>query len=158
MPNKPHSSDWERYFGRNAPRRRGPLGLFVILTLVLGFLSISAIGAGYGVERYQAHVVAQGLTATPLWEKYYADQTATALARVPPPATVLITKVVSAGNLRSEPRIVPQTVIGQVAVGDAVTVLESRTVAERLWYRVRLADQAGREGWVSSTLVAPPAP
>ncbi len=160
MPNKPHSSDWERNFGRNAQRRRGPLGLFVTLTLVLAFLAIIAVGAFYGVEQYQAQVHAQALTATPLWEKYYADQTATAMARVPTPAPAAlpITRVVSTGNLRSEPRIIPETIIGQVAVGEAATVLESRTVEDRLWYRVRLTDGASREGWLSSTLVEAPAP
>lgn len=160
MPNKLHSSDWERNFGSNARRRRGPIALFVTLTLVLSFLAIMAIGARFGVDRYRQSVVAQSLTATPLWEKYYADQTATALAKAPTaaPTSQTTLNVARPGNLRSEPRIAPETIVGEVAAGDTLAVIESRTVEDQLWYHVRLNNPAAQEGWVNSALVAPPAP
>ena len=158
MPNTPHSSDWERFFGRNPQRRRGPIALFVTTTLVLAFLVIMAIGANWGAGQYREYVVAQQLTATPLWAQYYAEQTATAEANAAPPApsAPARTTVTAAGNLRSEPRIAPETVTGSVAIGDTVAILENQTVEDRLWYRVRVNDDPAREGWVSSTLVAAP--
>ena len=160
MPNKPHSSDWDRNFGSNARRRRGPIALFVTLMLVLTFLAIIAMGASFGVDRYRQSVVAQSLTATPLWEKYYADQTATALANAATavPTSQPTLNVARAGNLRSEPRIAPETIVGQVAPGETLAVLESRTVEDQLWYHVRLNNPAGQEGWVNSSLVTPPTP
>ena len=158
MPNTPHSSDWERFFGRNPQRRRGPIALVVTLTLVLAFLVVMALGANWGTGQYRAYAVAQQLTATPLWAQYYAEQTATAEAQAatPVPSEPARTTVTTAGNLRSEPRIAPETVAGAVAVGDTVAILERRTVEDRLWFRVRVNDDAAREGWVSSTLVAAP--
>ncbi len=160
MPNKPHSSDWDRYFGSNARRRRGPVALFVTLTLVLCFLGVIAVGARFGVDRYRQSVVAQSLTATPLWEKYYANQTATAVAKAASaaPTAQPTLSVARAGNMRSEPRIAPETIVGQVAPGETLQVLESRTVEDQLWYRVRLNNPSGQEGWVSGSLVTPPSP
>lgn len=160
MPNTPPSSDWERYFGRDAQRRQGPVAMFVTLTLVLGFIAVMVVGANFGFGRYREYTVAQSLTATPLWAQYYAEQTATAEAKA---ATAVPTaqptiSVVTAGNVRSEPRIAPETIVGQVAVGDTVVVLESRDVDGGTWHRVRINGDAAREGWVSATLLAPPAP
>jgi hypothetical protein len=156
MPTKPHSSDWDYHFGRTARRRRGPIALFVTMTLVLAFLSIMAVGASFGAGRYREYTAAQSLTATPLWEKYYADQTATAAAKngQAAPAAQSTTNVLKVGNMRSEPRVAPETVIGQVAAGDVATVLETRTVENSVWYRVRI-NGSGQEGWISSILVAP---
>ncbi len=156
MPTKPHSSDWDYHFGRTVRRRRGPIALFVTMTLTLAFLSIMAVGATFGAGRYREYTADQALTATPLWEKYYADQTATAAAQNAPaaPAAQATLKVVKVGNMRSEPRVAPETVIGQVAAGDVATVLETRTVENDVWHRVRI-NSSGKEGWVSSILVAP---
>jgi hypothetical protein len=115
-----------------------------------------AVGASFGAGRYRDYTAAQALTSTPLWEKYYADQTATAAAKnaQPAPATQTTTKVIKVGNMRSEPRVAPDTVIGQVAVGDVATVLETRTVDNSVWHRVQL-NNSGQEGWISSILVEP---
>lgn len=162
MSQQPPNSDWDLHFGRNAPRRRGPVGLFVVVTLVLVFLGVAAFGLRFGAGRYSDYVAGQRLTSTPLWGEYYVGQTATALAQNAPPAgpTVVAartTNVVVAGNVRSEPRIAPETVVGQVVVGDVLELLEERAGEGGMWYRVRRSAEPVVEGWVSSTLVATPA-
>jgi hypothetical protein len=70
------------------------------------------------------------------------------------------TTVIAAGNLRSAPRVAPDTSRGKVAGGDTVALLENTTINGQTWYRVRLVTTqsptpAGSEGWVSGTLLAP---
>jgi Tol biopolymer transport system component len=71
------------------------------------------------------------------------------------------------GNLRSEPRLDPATVIAQVCPGDQVTILERRAAEDTDWVRVRVTEpsaedcgperaEAGAEGWIVSTLVSAP--
>lgn len=164
MPPKAHSSDWDRLFNPSAPRRRGPIALFIVVTLSLVFVGVVVAGSGFGVRRYDAYVADLKLTSTPLWGKYYAEQTATAQARqaavVATPTTGPTRQVIVGGNIRSEPRIAPETVVGQVVAGDAVALLEQRDVDGQTWHRVRLLSTAGSmatnaEGWVSGTLLAP---
>ncbi|MFO1071074.1 MAG: SH3 domain-containing protein [Geminicoccaceae bacterium] len=66
----------------------------------------------------------------------------------------------SRANLRAEPRVANGNIVGKLATGDAVTVLEATTANGRDWYRVRTTD--GQEGWIAADLVrageAPPAP
>jgi hypothetical protein len=67
------------------------------------------------------------------------------------------------GNLRSEPRIAPDTVLGQVCPGDTLEVLEQQQSGGILWYRIRISQTAedchpervdvGTAGWLSSILV-----
>lgn len=164
MPNKPHISDWDRLFSKNTPRRRGPIALFVSVSLVLVFMAVLLVGARFGVDQYGKVVEARALTSTPLWKEYYATQTAAARSRnaTPTPAPTApagTTTVTAVANLRTEPRIAPETVLGQVAVGDTVAVLEKRDVADATWYRVRVISTSGAlkpaaEGWISSTLLA----
>jgi hypothetical protein len=73
-------------------------------------------------------------------------------------------QVINGGNLRSEPRVVSTTVIGQVCPGDQVAVLATQGTGAARWERVRVtrvAQQcdparvpAGAEGWLSTTLLA----
>jgi hypothetical protein len=76
---------------------------------------------------------------------------------------VLLVPVQNGGNLRSEPALAPETVIGQVCPGDLVVVQEERQVGDIRWNRV-VVDQvgstchanrvpAGTEGWISSVLL-----
>jgi hypothetical protein len=162
MSQKVHSSDWDRLFSPNAPRRRGPIALFITTCLVICFLGLVMLGSGFGARKYGEYVEARALTATPLWREYYAQQTATAQAQnvAAAPTTVPETRasVVNGGNLRSEPRIVPETVVGQVVPGDTLLLLEQRTVESGLWHRVRLVESkgglaVGTEGWISDTLL-----
>jgi hypothetical protein len=86
----------------------------------------------------------------------------TATAQPAPPAG----QVVKGGNLRSEPRIAPETVIGQLCANDTVELLSRQVVGGDLWYRIRVtarkadctAQQValGTEGWASSILVSQP--
>jgi hypothetical protein len=159
MSQKVHSSDWDRLFSPHAPRRRGPIALFITMTLGLCFLGVVMVGSGFGARKYGEYIDARALTATPLWREYYAQQTATAQAQsiTPTPAETRAS-VVNGGNLRSEPRIAPETIVGQVAPGDVVVLLEQRTVETAVWHRVRVAEPkgalaAGTEGWISETLL-----
>jgi micrococcal nuclease len=82
----------------------------------------------------------------------------------PPPDTATTAYINNGGNLRSEPRIAANTVIGQICPGDQMALLEQR----EQWVRVRLVNPTadcvptrvspGTEGWVSSNLVVPTYP
>ncbi len=90
----------------------------------------------------------------------------------PPPSEALsdsdlpVAVVTHGGNLRSEPRIVPQTVIAQVCPGDQVVVLDERDTATGGWLQIRVTltvvdcvpDRVGvyTEGWLSATLLSEP--
>lgn len=165
MPKQPQISDWDRLFDKRTPPRRGPIALFVTMTLLLGFCVVLMISARLGVNQYGKIAAAQALTATPLWREYYEQQTATAQAlavtATPTAAPVQTAGVTAVGNLRSEPRIAPETVLGQVAAGDTLVLLETTTVESATWYRVRVetttgALAPGSEGWISSTLLSLP--
>jgi hypothetical protein len=70
--------------------------------------------------------------------------------------------VTGGGNFRSEARVAPDTVLGQVCVDDQVEILEEQSG----WYRVRVFATAGdcvpqrvgagTEGWISGTLLSQP--
>ena len=71
--------------------------------------------------------------------------------------------VTHSGNMRSEPRINPQTVKGLIFLGDKVTFLDERNVDTNLWYYVRITQRVnprgvpvGTEGWVHATLLSRP--
>lgn len=71
--------------------------------------------------------------------------------------------VTHSGNMRSEPRINPQTVKGLIFLGDKVTFLDERNVGTNLWYYVRITQRVnsrgvpvGTEGWVHATLLSRP--
>lgn len=77
--------------------------------------------------------------------------------------------VINGGNLRREPRVAAETVLGQVCVNDQVEVLEEQTLANGArWYRLRVlraSDQCvpdrvaeGTVGWVSAMLLGPLSP
>jgi hypothetical protein len=76
--------------------------------------------------------------------------------------------VTNGGNLRSEPQIVPETVLAQVCPGDEVMLLEQQQIGSSLWYHIRLTTPApdcvanhaaqNTEGWLSSTLLSEPIP
>ncbi len=74
--------------------------------------------------------------------------------------------VTNGGNLRSEPRIAPDTVLAQVCPGDRVELLEQEQREDILWQRIRvlqLAEDCVTEradiaevGWLSSVLLSEP--
>jgi len=78
----------------------------------------------------------------------------------------MTTNVINGGNLRTEPRLAPETILGQVCPGDQVEVLTQQQALGALWYRVRITNTVldchpkrvplNSEGWLSSSLLAPP--
>jgi hypothetical protein len=163
MPQKAHPTDWDRLFSPNA-RRRGPVALFLLSSLAILLLVAVAIGARFGTQRYDDYRAAAALTATPLWAEYYAQQTATALAAnpaAPEPTPEPSGSVIGTANLRSEPRVAADTVIGLVEAGDRVVLLETQAIDGQTWYRARVDSTAGAlapgtEGWINGSLIAQP--
>lgn len=194
MPRVMRPDDWDRLFAPNAPKRGGPLRALintVVLVLVLGGL---AIGGSWLVNERRQQAESLAATATAYVETVVpqltsvaaatqaveAQGTATRLAlrtaTAQAQATVSTTitpepgigngEVVRGGNLRSEPRIVNETVIGLIYPGDKITFLERRIVGGQVWFRVRIdqpaADRAGEgvpagtEGWASALLLSTP--
>jgi hypothetical protein len=96
--------------------------------------------------------------------------------KVPPTPTVTLTptalptppagQATKGGNMRSEPRVVPETVIGHICARDSVAFIAQQTVGKALWYRIRVTERKadctakqvaiGTEGWVSSILLSEP--
>lgn len=74
--------------------------------------------------------------------------------------------VLREGNIRSEPRVADETMIGEVCPGDEVAFLRFEIVDDVLWYYVRVIAHAeacdlsqvpiGTEGWISGVLVSAP--
>ncbi len=180
MPPRARPQDWERYFGPGAPRRGGPLRALANL-LIAGTALTLLVGGGlvavrFGLERAR---VSAGATASAIETSnaaVLATRTARALASATPPlsstpvpAIIGRGSVLAGGNLRSEPRIATETVIGQICPGDAIEFLEQRTAADgATWYRIRVIASGGEcspqrvsvgsLGWASATLLSEPAP
>lgn len=185
MPPKTDPRDWERLFERRQ-RRRGPLSA-IITAFIGGMIILGLIGltpfvidqietnrvitrqTQIALQTREARATAQQMTTQS------AAPTATATleptATVPPTATpepiIGRAQVINGGNIRREPLVAPETVIGQVCVGDRVELLEERTLSNNnRWYAVRVVETAGNcvpqrvsagtEGWVSATLLSLP--
>ena len=134
-------------------------------------LLLLLVGGSFGAREVNQRSALLQVTQTPAWGTAYAVGTATSVARTATSAQrtatagTQVVAVANAGNFRSAPELVPATIIGQVTVGDQVRLVENRTEAGHVWYRVQLETtsgglNAGAEGWVSATLLAldtPPA-
>lgn len=183
MPPRIDPRDWDRYFRPGAARRGGPLRALANLLLVGA--AIGLLGGGgffalrFGLDRAQAGAVATAraietsnaaFVATSTARTLASAATSTAVDTTPTAPTVLGRgQVLSGGNLRSEPRVAAETVIGQICAGDQIEFLEQRTAADgSLWYRIRVIEVAtncspqrvslGSRGWASATLLSEPAP
>ncbi len=191
MSSRVDSRDWERYFGSRARRRGGPLRalanvlLFLVIVAALGFGGTTLFQ--YGIEQQQADATARAAqistqnaevlaaqTASVAEEQTAAAETAVAgTAATTSPAATTVAEIgsgtaIASGNLRSEPLIAPETVIGQLCAGDQIAFLERRQQADITWYRVRVtatgpdcAPQrvtAGSSGWASVVLTGEPLP
>ncbi len=96
-------------------------------------------------------------------------------ADTPPPLSLLDARsgieretstVTNGGNLRTAPRLAPETVIVQVCPGDSVVVLDEERVGAARWLHIRVVALAehcvenhavvGTEGWLSDTLLEQP--
>ena len=191
MPSKIRPRDWDYYFGTNAPRRGGPLRALsnvLIFGLVLALLGAGGLFAARSFETQRTQVrqtsQAQALLNTQILATRtagaqstaeaaiaaQAQQEATAIAAPPTPAVPLIGvgSVVAGGNLRREPVVSPDTVLGLIYPGDEVAFLDQQNAGGGLWYLIRVTRvgpartgdgvSEGTEGWASSTLLSPPAP
>lgn len=187
MPLKTDPRDWDRLFRQNAPRRGGPLRALanvLIFGVVLAILGGGGVLAARQIDVarqaaaetavVQATFVAEtllGYTATTVSRTAEAAAAATAAATPTVVTETVIGRsvVTNSGNIRNEPAVLPETVIGQVCTDDQVELLEERVIDDgSLWYRIRLTSVAGScteqrvslgsIGWVSSTLLAPPTP
>ena len=186
MPPKPHPNDWNRLFRPGAPRRGGPLRALANLLLIGAAVGLLVGGTffalRFGLERAQ---VGAALTAEQIGTtnaQVLATRTARALAGTATAAAVGVAtptvapapligrgSVLAGGNLRSEPVVAPETVIGQICAGDQVDFVEQRNAADgTLWFRIRITQTTtdctaqrvtiGSLGWASSTLLSPVSP
>lgn len=190
MPSKIRPRDWDYYFSPNTPRRGGPLRALSNILILAFVLALLGFGGTYGFNAYTAQQARLRQTAI-------ARSTADAVEVVTRTARTLSTReartavalnltatagagaptaapgagqgsVIAGGNLRSEPRIANETVIGLIWPGDEVTFLEQQQTQGGVWYRIRVTREAanrggagvavGTEGWASGTLLSPPGP
>lgn len=180
MSGKIRNDDWERLFGPHAPRRGGPLR--VLANVLLAVVIIAALGAGtVFLLRYrdQQQVIARA-NATALAATMQPLATATTLAQTQTAAAVIAAQTAAAqptavgglgvslisqgGNLRREPAIADDNIIGLLWAGDEVALLEQRDIGGQVWYRVQVltpaANRAGEgaaagvEGWASALLLS----
>lgn len=182
MPSKARPEDWDILFAPNAPRRGGPGRALVHVLTALLLLGLVSGGGVYAIRWNGQRIASANATATvvlatafPLQTARAVTQTAvaaqasaTAVARRQPTAVpeLGVGSVLRGGNLRREPRVAPDTVLGLIYTGDAITFLEQRSVDGQPWFRIRVtrpADNrsgegvpAGAEGWASATLLSPP--
>ncbi len=183
MASKIDPGDWDRLFAPNAPRRGGPLRALGTLLLIGLVLALVSVGATYAINLRERQVAASIATATSFaatnvpaqtaaaiaetatFDARMAARTATAVAKPTPVPILGVGAVNRNGNLRREPRVAPETVIGQIWVGDQIEFLEQRDVGGQPWYRVRITRPApsrggegvaaGTEGWASASLLSP---
>jgi Bacterial SH3 domain len=183
MPAKMNPNDWDRLFAPNAPRPGGPIGAAINILLIGVVLAIVTFGTQYFFAQREAQIAGQIANATLVAATSIPQQTeaavaftATEAARVetataranPTAAPVLgIGAVNQGGNLRSQPVISPETVVGLIWQGDQIQFLEQRDVDGQPWYRIRitrLAPNRGEgvavnsEGWASASLLSPVSP
>lgn len=186
MPPKADPRDWDRLFRPGNPRRGGPLRALSNLLLVGVVLALliggTFFGLRFGIDRIRQNnaITAQAIAtrnASMLVTRTARAVQATTTAGVAavatptaPLAPVLIGRgsVLAGGNLRSQPVVSAETVIGQICAGDQIDFLEQNTGADgAIWYRIRVTQVAGEctpqrvtlgsLGWASSTLLSPPA-
>ncbi|MFQ3630332.1 SH3 domain-containing protein [Roseiflexus sp.] len=191
MPRIMRSDDWDRLFAPNAPKRGGPLRALVNLIMIALALGALIWGGSWligerqqQVERLAATATAYAGTVVPQMTSVAAVtqtveaqgtatrialRTATAQAALNPTGTpepgIGSGEVVRGGNLRQEPRVAPETVVGLIYPGDRITFLERRVVGDQVWFRIRVdqpaADRSGEgvpggtEGWASAILLSP---
>lgn len=186
MPPRVDPRDWDRLFRPGAPRRGGLLRALANVLLIgaaVGLLGGGAFfGLRFGLDRVRASNAATAQAAATSNAAVIATRTARALgatatagvatAATPTaavaPAPIGRGSVVASGNLRSQPLLGDETIIGQICAGDQVDFLEQSTAADgSLWFRVRVTQvvadctpqrvSLGSLGWASSTLLSSPA-
>lgn len=186
MPTKIRPDDWDRLFAPNAPRRGGPLHAFVNVVLVFVMFLIVGVAAVYALRYRDQRTAAMIATATSFAATQQPIQTATAQAQATTTAAQIAQRTAQAqtqatseailgrgmvqrgGNLRREPRVADDTVIGLIWPGDQVEFLKQESVGGQTWFQIRVVKAAddrggqgvspGTDGWASSILLSPPQP
>ncbi|RRR71713.1 MAG: SH3 domain-containing protein [Candidatus Viridilinea halotolerans] len=186
MPPRVDPRDWDRLFRPGAPKRGGPLRALINLVIVGAIFSLLGGGAifafSFGIETTRMNNAATATAAVTATARAVAAATASvantataaalALATPTPDPTPTLEaigmgSVTNGGNLRSEPVVAPETVIGQICPGDQFAFLEERLFgADVRWYRIAILVTAedctpervpvGTEGWASGLLLTPP--
>lgn len=181
MSPKIEQNDWDRLFAPNAPRRGGPLRVLAYTLIAITLLFLIGFGTVFGLNRRDTQIATANANATVYAATIQPQQTATAQAIAQATAaryeartatayakngTVIgLARVNQGGNLRSEPRVAPETGVGLIWPGDEIVAYEERTIAGQIWYRIRIsriaANRSGEgvpvdsEGWVSASLLSP---
>lgn len=183
MAAKIKASDWDVLFAPNAPRRGGPLRALVNVLIVIVLIVVVTFGTRYVLRQREEQVAKAIANATAVAATVIPRQTATAQAESAAQATVAAEQTATAGttptaiaalgigavnrggNLRSEPRVADDTVIGLIWPGDQIMFLEQATVDGQEWYRIRVTAVApnrggegvpvGQEGWAAASLLSP---
>ncbi|HEU4323018.1 MAG TPA: SH3 domain-containing protein [Roseiflexaceae bacterium] len=171
--------DWDYLFAPDAPRRGGPLRALVHVLVTLLVLGLLGGGASYALRLTEERAAANRAAATALAATVYPIRTATALAlaqataqaaAAPTPTPTVpilgVGTVQNGGNLRSEPRVAPETVQGQIWPGDQIEFLEESLVGGQSWFRIRVTApatnrggpgvEAGTVGWAAGSLLSAP--
>ena len=187
MPSKIRPGDWDYYFSPNNPRRGGPLRAVANILIFGVILLLVGVGGRYAYatytvrqERMRETAIAQSTANTLAMTTRTAltlatreartavalNLTATAGAATPTVDGASLGKVIAGGNLRSEPRVANETVLGLIWPGDEVAFLEQQSTPSGVWYRIRVVREgqnrggagvaAGTEGWASGTLLSAP--
>ncbi len=187
MPSKIRPGDWDYYFSPNNPRRGGPLRAMANILIFAVVLILLGVGGRYAYatytvrqERMRETAIAQStantialVTRTAVVQETREARTAVALNLTATAGVVTPTvdgatlgTVIAGGNLRSEPRVANETVLGLIWPGDEIAFLEQQSTPNGVWYRIRIVREgqsrggagvaAGTEGWASSTLLSAP--
>ncbi|MBP1467092.1 SH3 domain-containing protein [Candidatus Chloroploca sp. M-50] len=186
MPPRLDPRDWDRLFSPHVHRRGGLLRALANLLMAGVVIALLFGGAFLGLRLRDAQIEARIATVTAVVATNEAlsllrstqearDATATVEAlTVPspgpiPPESLGRGTVIAGGNLRSEPLVLPETVLGQICIGDEVVFLQEQNLADGVrWYQIRVLSTAAdctpervpveTVGWASSLLLSPPAP
>jgi hypothetical protein len=154
--------------------------ILIVGTVVVLLGGGAYFGLRFGLDRVREGNAATAQAVATSNAKVIASRTARALegtavaattvaatpASPAPLASIGTGSVVAGGNLRSEPVVSPETVIGQICPGDQIDFLEQRSGADgSLWYHIRVTEVVGActpqhvtmgsLGWASSTLLSP---
>lgn len=187
VPSKIRPDDWVYYFHPNTPRRGGPLQAFITIVICAVLLAVVGVGGTYAYDAYterqaslaetavvqQTAIQAANLESTARIAATHEARTAVALAATATaeaanavPDGIGRGSVIAGGNLRTEPRVAPETVIGLIWPGDEIVFLEEQVTDNGIWYRIKVTRPAenrqaegvpeGQEGWASSSLLSAP--
>ncbi|PDW00299.1 SH3 domain-containing protein [Candidatus Viridilinea mediisalina] len=186
MPPRADPRDWDRLFRSGAPQRGGPLRALVNVLIVGTIFLLLGGGAifafSFGIETTRMNNAATATAAVTATARAIAaatasvEQTATAAALAlatptPEPTPTLealgMGTVLNGGNLRTEPVIVPETVIGQICPGDQFAFLAEQVLPDGArWHLIAITETAldctpdrvpvATQGWASGTLLSSP--